>query len=103
PRTARIDRNYSLWARLKTGVSVAHAQDEATRFAKTLADEYPNANQAYTTKVQTLSDAFRPADIRLILLTMYGAVACVLLIACANVANLLLARASTRAREIAIR
>jgi putative ABC transport system permease protein len=100
PRTAR---NLFAFGRLKDGVTVAQARAELTSMAATLAAEYPVTNEDWSAITQPLSDEFIPDDVRLVLLTMMGAVTIVLLIACANVANLMLARASGRQREFCVR
>src|SRR5262245_22291601 len=89
--------------RLKPGVSLEQAKSQFAVSAKAFNDRFPNAlgpNQSFT--VQRFQEAF-VANVRPILLVMAGAVTFVLLIACANVANLLLVRATGRRREIAIR
>jgi predicted permease len=68
-----------------------------------LAREFPAANDRWTAAVRSIKEDFIPEDVRLILFTMMGAVTLVLVIACANVANLMLARAAARRREISIR
>ena len=90
------------FARLAPGISIERARTSVTQVAARLAREYPE-NADWSAKVIPLRDEFIPSDIKLITLTMMGAVTFVLLIACANVANLMLARATARAREIAIR
>ncbi len=99
----RNERGLEAFARLKPGVGVAQARDEVKRIAAQLEQEHPDANRGWSSTAVPLFEDYMPGDVRLIILAMWGAVWSVLLIACANVANLMLARASTREREIAIR
>ena len=101
----RDDRGpmHSVFARLKPGVSTQQADQEIQAIAGRLATAYPVQNKNWTVMSQTLGEWMLPEQVELVLLTMMGAVTLVLLIACANVANLLLARASVRHREISIR
>src|SRR5829696_593681 len=91
-----------VFARLAPGATIESARASLTQVATRLAREY-SENANWSSQVKPLRDEFIPDDIKLIVLTMMGAVTFVLLIACANVANLMLARATSRAREIAIR
>ena len=95
-------RDLQTQARLKDGISVPHAQAVMDALAVNLAKEYPDADQGWGIKVEPLHAAYY-RHMRTPLLIMLGAAMFVLLIACANVANLLLARATRRKREVAIR
>jgi predicted permease len=89
-------------ARVKPGVTVEMARGELRAVSEALAREFPETNTTYRANVMPLAEMV-VGNARGILLTMLGAVGYVLLIACANVANLLLIRASTRETEMALR
>jgi putative ABC transport system permease protein len=102
PRLFR-DRHYiNVWARLKPQVTLQQARDEMAAIAGRLEKQYPDSNKDAGVDLTTLPDDM-VGDIRPTLLLLLVAVAFVLLIGCANVANLLLARATGRAREVSIR
>ena len=96
-------RGLEVFARLRDGVTVQQAQQEADAVAANLATAYPATNEGWGAYLRPIRRWALPDDVNTIILTMMGAVTMVLLIACFNVANLMLARASTRAREMSIR
>jgi putative ABC transport system permease protein len=89
-------------ARLKPGVSIQHARAEMRTIAAQLQGEYPESNGGWTAEVTSVADLIT-ADIRPALFVLSGAVAFLLLIACANVASLLLVRGLSRQQEMAVR
>ncbi len=93
----------SVIARLKDGVSLTQAQAELSTIQSRIEQRHPQALIGSQVAVVPLLEQTLGRNLRSALLILWGVVACVLLIACANVANLLLARASDRQKEIAIR
>jgi putative ABC transport system permease protein len=101
-RARRANHNYRAVGRLKPGVALADAQAELDAISLRLAQAYPVDNKDWGALVVPMQDDI-VGDARTPLLVLLGAVALVLLIACANLANLMLARTHGRAREIALR
>jgi len=94
--------NFQAIGRLSPHVTMADAQARTRTIGQRLAKEYPESDGGWEMRLEPLSESI-VGDVRKPLLLLLGAVACVLLIACANVTNLLLARASGRAAEMSIR
>ncbi len=108
----RLDLNYTpqhgggvitVWGRLKPGVTPTQAASEMNRIAHNLASAYPATNKGLSIQVEPIRSAWVPATTKITIWLLAGAVAFVLLIACANLASLMLARGTARQREIAIR
>ena len=101
-KAPREARNLQIFAKMKPGLTIDQVAADVGGIADRIAKAYPQ-NRDWTVAARPISDWMLPDQPKLIVLTMMGAVTLVLLIACSNVANLLLARASVRHREIAIR
>jgi predicted permease len=100
----RDARDFSAFGKLRADASRQAAQTEMNGIAQRLATVYPATNRDDTrVSIQTFNEAFNGGQIRVVFLAMMGAVGFVLLIACANVANLQLTRSMRRTREVAVR
>lgn len=99
----RAPRFLSVVGRMKPGVTLEAAHADLATVAEGLAREFPQFNTGRTVQLQPLHEAMIGSEVRVTSLFFLGVVGFVLLICCANVANLLLARATARTRELAIR
>ncbi|MFN7920970.1 MAG: ABC transporter permease [Bryobacteraceae bacterium] len=106
PDTRTLERNnraFMIVARMAPGISLERAQAALDPIAARLAAQFPDTHKDHLLRARTFHQAMNGGPIRTVFLLMLGAVGFVLLIACANVANLLLSRVFARTREISIR
>jgi len=103
PQRPRSDHRVLVIGRLKEGVSKDQVLADMNSIATQLAGQYPESNKGWSVAAESFYDWFVPEQTRRSLLLFLGAVGVVLLIACSNVANLMLARAAARQKEISIR
>jgi putative ABC transport system permease protein len=94
---------FAVIGRLRQGVTADQSAAEMAAISSALAVEYPRSNRGFTATSEPIMHRFLDKPARALLYSMLGAVCCVLLIACINVASLITSRASQRTREIAIR
>jgi putative ABC transport system permease protein len=99
----RSARGLFAFGRMTPGATIERARQELDAIASRLAVQYPATNEGWTSHLRTLREAFLPAEVPLVLYLMMAGVTLVLFIACSNVANLMLARAAGRRREISVR
>jgi putative ABC transport system permease protein len=100
---SRQVRIYQVIARLADGVTIPQARSELATITARLARDYPQTNEGIEPTVVSFNERATPNQIRLVFFSLMGAVGFVLLIACSNVANLLLARSAERAKEVGVR
>ncbi len=99
----RTMRQLQIFGVRKAGISIAEANADLAVIGTRLAKTFPDTNKDFSPLVRTFHDTYNGDKIRNVFLTMLGAVGFVLLIACANVANMMLSRAVARGREISVR
>jgi putative ABC transport system permease protein len=102
-RENRGNRVMRVVGRLGPGVSIDQARDDMRRIAAAIGSEFPASNTGWSARVDSVYDTMLDEGVRPSLLALLGAVALVMLIACANVSNLMLAKAIGRQRELALR
>jgi putative ABC transport system permease protein len=103
PARPRGDHRLLVIGRLAPGVSIDQARAEMNAIASRLGQQFPESNRGWSVRISTFYDWIVPEETRRALVIFMGAVALVLMIACGNVASLMLARAASREKEISIR
>jgi putative ABC transport system permease protein len=103
PSSTRSNRYLTVVGRLRPGASRDQAQSEMTAIATGLAEEFPDSNKDFRATVTPFAESLVPAEVQRALVALFVAATMVLIIACGNVANVLLSRAVARRKEIAIR